>query len=303
MSSRTRVQGRLIRKYINWQDVFGVGHRRCPFPERHAEGDKHPSVFIYPNGAYCFGCGWHTSDILEACRIFLGWSIPKARRYLYGLLAQGRVQQTVQQSEAIKPVSPTLIRKWMNQRKPQDVQYLCDRYALSPIVLNRAFIGYEGNAFTIPHLGLDHQVWAVKFRRDDRKTQDGPKYWALEGRGFYYLYPAFALNWILNNRPSQVLLCEGEFDALSALSHNIPAISVPSGSSTKLKWWSGIWGRFADMGTTLYLAFDMDDAGQRARTAAFYYFERNFPNLLVVSLEWEGGKDVAEVLKARGRLW
>jgi len=51
------------------------------------------------------------------------------------------------------------------------------------------------------------------------------------------------------------------------------------------------------------LAFDKDQAGDRATRKAFYYFQENFPKLLVIELTWEdAAKDVAEQIAKGGKL-
>jgi len=61
----------------------------------------------------------------------------------------------------------------------------------------------------------------------------------------------------------EVVITEGEFDALAYAQHSIPALSLPmgSGGGYKLKWIELDWERLEQF-DTIYLSFDMDTAGQ-----------------------------------------
>ena len=291
-------QDELINHYVNWQAVFGAQHFRCPNPSHQ---DDHPSVFVYPNGMHCFGCGWGTGDIWYACKIFLGWDRAKTRRQLFNFM-QSHSSPRKDNNKQSNPLSIGMIRVWVDSRDTQDTKYLVDKYSVSSEILDLTLIGYTGNAFSIPHVGLDGRVWTVKFRRDDRQTTDPPKYWGLEGREQNYLFPAFALWSYLKEQPESLLLCESEFDALSALSHGYAALSVPSGSSTRLDKWEGIWGELAKREVVIYLAFDMDKAGQKAATKASLYFSK-FPSILTVRASWDDANDLAELFVKGGIIY
>jgi len=301
MTYRKRRQ-RLISIHLNWQNIFGAKHLQCPNPDNHVNGDCHPSAFVYPDGIHCFGCGWRTTDLAEACEIFFGWSRKHTARWAYNYMATHppRPEKTVQ----IKPIPLGAVDIWVNARTSRDTEYLLHKYSVSPDILDIAKIGYiPDRAFTIPHLGLDGRVWAIKFRRDDRESDKPPKYWSFENRGYHYIYPAFAVHHYTKQKtPQRIVLCEGEFDCLAALSHDIPAIAVPSGSATNLTQWAWFWQWMGDNGIILYLGYDMDDAGYAASQRAFTYLSKNHPGLLTIRLEWEGGKDIAEQLSEGGKI-
>lgn len=298
MREHRAAQTKLIKQFLNWQDIFGATHLKCPNP---AHADMHPSAFVYPNGIYCFGCGWRTLDIYEATRIYLGWTHHKARRELYSYISAHPPRG--EKIKHNKPVPPEAVEKWIFQLHQEDVEYLREQYAIDEHVLAAAMIGHTGRAFSIPHLGLDGNTWAVKFRRDDRLKSDGPKYWSLENRSYHHhLYPAVALWHYLNTgMPKRILLCEGEFDCLSALSHGYAAVSVPAGNMTKLENWAWIWQEFADAEVVIYLCYDQDKPGRLAAQEAFSYFKTNHPTLLIIEACWEGAKDIAEYFNRGGK--
>jgi len=290
LTAHHQKQSKIIANHLDWQDLFGAQHYRCSNPEHK---DEHASLFVYPDGMHCFGCGWRIYDIGEACRIFLGWNNAKTRRLLYNYLANHPPR--AEKLEQLNPIPVRLINAWVDARCARDTKYLADKYSISSDVLDLALIGVVGDAFSIPHIGLDGNVWTVKFRRDDRKTTDGPKYWSYKGRGQHYLFPAFALwNYLKVQPPKRLLICESELDALSAMTHGYAALAVPSGANTNLDKWRGIWSQFVANNVTFYVAFDMDEAGQRAAASAQKYLS-NFPGSLVIRLEWEGANDLADL--------
>jgi len=59
----------------------------------------------------------------------------------------------------------------------------------------------------------------------------------------------------------EVVVCEGEIDALSWWTMGIPAVSVPGGAGD-LQWIEIDW-EWLEQFTTIYVSFDMDDAGQK----------------------------------------
>ncbi len=62
------------------------GHFRCLFPERHAHGDRTPSVSINEAKGYfrCFVCNDVKGDVIELVRLSLGMSFPEAIKWLRG---------------------------------------------------------------------------------------------------------------------------------------------------------------------------------------------------------------------------
>lgn len=290
----------LINEFLNWQDVFGAGHLRCPQHRHHVRGeDAHPSAFVYPNGIYCFGCGWHTNDILEACEIFLDMRPDAARRKLLQHLK--RRPPRVEDARQKQPIPLSKVDGWIKNLQAHDMAYIYKVWGIEPRIQQAALLGYNERAFIIPHVGLDGRIWAVKFRRDDRKGTEGTKYWSAAHRSFDFLYPSFEVwKMIKQDMPSRILLCEGEFDALAAVSAGHAAVSLPSGAATSPDKWDWFWDKLDQAGVSVYLAFDQDKAGQRAGRQVRHYLEKIVPDLLVIDLEWDGAKDVAELV-AQGR--
>ncbi|MDR1811928.1 MAG: toprim domain-containing protein [Candidatus Fibromonas sp.] len=62
------------------------GHFRCFFPERHAHGDRTPSVSINEEKGYfhCFACSDVGGDVIDLVRLSLGMSFPEAIKWLKG---------------------------------------------------------------------------------------------------------------------------------------------------------------------------------------------------------------------------
>jgi len=289
-----------IKTYLDWQSVFGEGHLRCPNAQVHVNGDQHPSAFVYEDGIFCFGCGWHTDDIIEACRVFRGWQPSKTIREIYHHLVRNPPRLRKDVRDTPFPIEP--IERWASRLTAQDVSFIQRTWGTTPHIQRAALLGHTGDSFAIPHVGLDDQVWAVKFRRDDRIRTTGPKYWAARACSLKYLYPSFVVKSYLSvGLPRELFLCEGEFDALAALSYGYPAVALPSGVATRLDKWPELWTRLSG-NVSLRIAFDNDNAGNAAACVAFEYFSEAYPDLETQRVELPKDQDVASFLLAGGIL-
>jgi len=97
-----------------------------------------------------------------------------------------------------------------------------------------------------------------------------------------------------------VLLCEGEIDALSALSHEFNAVSGTNGASTfKGAWAHYISGSAPAQEHGVIVAFDGDDAGRKGAQKAAETLHGVGVDVRIASLP--DGQDVNDVLVTEGR--
>lgn len=114
------------------------------------------------------------------------------------------------------------------------LDYVLEERGLSVSTLKKYKVGFDGQAITLPVFGRACQLANVR-RRFLNPAKDGPKIVGLRGRGSQ-LYPR-----IPGEGP--VLLVEGEFDALLARQHGIPAVTSTAGTSWKEEWDESVAGR------------------------------------------------------------
>lgn len=134
---------------------------------------------------------------------------------------------------------PPKIQTWLNKRGISD----------EIIAKNKLF--WDSHAIGIPIFDKDGNVLFNKYRRDP-EYEHGPKYWYDKG-GQQALYGIHNLKDAV-----EVIICEGELDALLLQSNGFCAVTSTGGSqSFKKEWCDELLGR------TIYVCFDNDLAGKQ----------------------------------------
>lgn len=127
---------------------------------------------------------------------------------------------------------------------------------LSVETLRRFEIGYDerSKAITIPVRDVDGVL--INVRRYQMDPTDGRrKIWSVRGHGEHALYPVE----IFDEEPEEVLVCEGEWDALLAIQNGFAAITR---TGTADAWKSSWNSKFKDK--DVWICHDMDEKGQTA---------------------------------------
>lgn len=160
--------------------------------------------------------------------------------------------------EPLPPLDRLLLWQGLLREDQRARLWLCER-GLSEETITRAGLGFHygsRRAITIP-LVDENGLYNLKRRYlDGIDTPERPKYKALRGRP-HGLYPDMP-------QGRSVLLCEGEFDALAARQHGLPAVTGTLG----IEGWEDEWScRFR--GRRVAVAFDAGPrcyelAGERA---------------------------------------
>ena len=143
------------------------------------------------------------------------------------------------------------------------MDYLTIERRLDPVIVAKARVceTEDGTAVAFPYLEWDNEkkAWVVFHRKYVKLARpDGKKdMWSTTGtkRALY------AKNLIEDN-VSELVICEGEIDALSWNSIGIPAVSVPDGVSN-LAWVDEDW-EWLSRFEKLYISMDMDEPGRKA---------------------------------------
>jgi hypothetical protein len=261
------------------QAVFQEGKTfkaRCIRPE-HA--DLSPSMQIYDNGVYCFGCGTHWWPDQFLCEL--------GDRPL--VLTPVHNEHKPDRPRHIPMSMAETYNKWLNTHYSSRLEWLYARGLRLEDAINPNVLGHDGAAFVIPVISWN-EVQSLRFRRDDLWNDDIetdlPKYWGLPGRNTVQIYKPRIPDWV-PVRSDYVHLCEGELDALRLAQEGFPAWSLTNGCRAfKPEHVKEFAGR------KVKVVYDQDAEGRRAgqRVARLLSTEPViWPEVL--------GKDVTEFLQ------
>lgn len=161
-------------------------------------------------------------------------------------------------------ISEQAVNGWhqylMNNRNLQEPMVL--RRGLTRNSMRRWQIGYNPDprvkAYTIPIWDNEGNIANIRHYIFD-PPRGRRKIWSVEGHGGPMLYPLEILE-----DADEILICEGEWDALLTLQRGFPAITRTSSAKT----WDMYWNRlFKDK--TVFICHDMDRDGQAANQKVF----------------------------------
>lgn len=165
---------------------------------------------------------------MDEARAYLGISKPEWR---------GIPDKRPQRPKCQRPKSA--VKEWLEGR------------GLSETTLAAYRVAEQGEWAVFPSLWGDELMW-VKLRHhaDKRKMRVEPD-----------SVPVLFGWQAISDDAREVVICEGEIDALSWYEMGVPALSVPNGAQG-MSWVENEFDRL-DRFDTIYLAFDMDDEGQK----------------------------------------
>lgn len=131
-------------------------------------------------------------------------------------------------------------------------KYLNGRGIPDPLI-HRYLLGWDGRRITIPVTNRAGKVAFFKLAKDPEDASLGPKMLASAG-SYAELY-----GWdrILSN-PSEILICEGEFDRLVLEANGLQAVTSTAGAGTFRAEWAEA---FKDI-PQVYVCFDRDEVGR-----------------------------------------
>lgn len=133
-------------------------------------------------------------------------------------------------------------------------QHIVKDRGLAPKVLKQYKIGWDerSRAYTIPMRGPDRRLANVKWIQPPWAASDGKRHmWVCAGHPSLFLWPSYRLG-----RRTPTLVCEGEWDALTAATLGFEAVTSTGGSGK----WDDDWNsRFRSL--TVVIVRDMDGAG------------------------------------------
>lgn len=169
--------------------------------------------------------------------------------------------------------------------------YLRRERGIADEVIALHFLGWNGQRITIPITDRDQQVVAFKFAKDPADATDSPKMLATPGaRAELYGWERVLA------KPTQIIICEGEFDRLVLESQGYAAVTSTGGALTFRRE----WGPYFDPIPSIYVCFDNDDAGREGAQRV----AEAIPRALIVRLPEEVGEggDVTDFFVRLGRV-
>lgn len=139
---------------------------------------------------------------------------------------------------------------------PDRLKEFIQRRGLTRHTLKEFQIGWDktAKAYSIPVWDQAGELINIRWYQLD-PPDVRRKIWSVEGRGQAVLFPAQQIS----DLGDEVVLCEGELDALLTIQNGFDAITRTNGAAN----WNSEWNKIFT-GKTVYLAHDMDHTGQAA---------------------------------------
>lgn len=220
----------LVGQYLELEKAGRVYKALCPF--HHDEKTK--SFTVYPDGAYCFGCGQYFSPVWFLIK-FLGISKREALEIL------GRPLPTLPEfpkppKGPIKPIPLDIIRNWHSMLKGRR-EYFHSRL-FTDETIDRELWGWDGRRYVVTVWDGPPGRKCVCVRRRAAQGVE-PKYLGLEGHNPRVLYNLWAAQKFYEAGFSRKVLYVffGEFDAALAYQDGFPAISPTNGQNSWVDEW------------------------------------------------------------------
>lgn len=230
--------------------------------------DPEPSLAVFSENAYCFGCGKYWGAFDFAAELW-GVDWQQARdRVRAGELPKAKVLPNPDVASIQELAAQVLTYHANLQYNPAARRYLNGR-GLDDETIYESRIGYTGRAFAIPIYDKNRCLQTIRYRRDDNAGTVGPKYWGTAGRNQSFLYVPPLFDWRSGWRQAceadginydtvrPVVLCEGEFDALILAQAGVRAVSMTNGVNAFNEAHIPLFDN-----APVWLCFDSDEPGR-----------------------------------------
>lgn len=224
------------------------------------QGEPGQSLKVCVSGAKVgvwtdFAAGGEGGDLIDLWAAVKGMRLPEALDDIRGWLGievptfERKERKTYRRPERPKCAAP----------KSVVLGYLTGERKLSPDALAAYRIGEQGRMIVLPSL-VNGDLIAVKYLGVDR-SPEGKKITHVEAGCEPVLFGWQAID----PNAREVVITEGEIDAMTAWDYGLPAMSVPfgGGRGAKQQWIESEFERLLRF-ETIYLALDMDHEGESA---------------------------------------
>ncbi len=233
----------------------------CPF---HAENT--PSLHVYDDGGWkCYGCSKHGDVIDFVGYLFYGNTYNPDSHFLdiVDRLGALDIKPLPQVASAAKPqpkkkshlrIPNEDVTRWHSSMTNDHRAWWHSR-GLNDTTIDYFRLGFDGDRYTIPvgYRGVWFNVRRRATPEATKRNPDTPKYLSATGSRVG-LFNADILHGC-----QQLVICEGEIDAMLLHQNGIDAICSTAGAGT----WRLNWNEHLTHIPHIYVVFDNDEAGER----------------------------------------
>lgn len=235
---------------------------KCPL---HDDKKRSASLNVETWQWYCQACsrGGHVRDLVKEMQN-------------QGEPAEAKSRRKKEEVEPLDPEDADLYHKWLMQDEVAS-NTLMARRGLNMKTLRKFQIGWHRGeqVYVIPVFDTEGSLVNLRYY-DPNPKDERRKIYSEAGHGEPVLYPISSLEY------DEVVLCEGEFDALATIQAGLPAITKTGGATT----WNPAWNEHF-RGKTVYVCHDMDKAGQQANQVVVSNLRGIAEKLRVVELPYD----------------
>jgi hypothetical protein len=192
--------------------------------------------------------------------------------------------------DSVEEISDAKVQGWCSALMANEValEELITVRGLTTKTISEYEIGWDSgrNCYTIPITVETGDI--VNVRRYQIRTPKGRrKIWGIEGKNQPRLYPIKALE------SEQIIICEGELDAIITNQNGFPAITKTGAALS----WNAKWNR-EFKGKMIYLCHDCDETGQDANRRVGLAMSKVASEVRVMRLPYpiveKDGKDLTD---------
>jgi MCM P-loop domain/Toprim-like len=269
-----------LRPYmVGKPNAEGEWSMHCPL---HPDAKRSASLNVNTGKYYCFaGCGG--GDVRELLLRRKEWVPPPTTGYSKPRANISRPPQNLDDS---------MVKQWAAalRRLARPRSRIKRMRGLNEHTLRTFDIGWDANqkAYCIPVRLADDTLVNVRFY-DPEPPEERRKIWSVPGHGSPMLYP---LSQLLDD-PREIVVCEGEMDALLTIQHGFRAITRTASATT----WNPDWARYFK-GRVVYICHDMDKAGQQGNQLVGHALAKVAKEIRVIQLPYKvtekHGKDLTD---------
>lgn len=260
---------------------------RCVFGDCDAKTRHAGHLYVDPEtGVYfCHKCE-AKGNMVTLARHF--GDDPAELGFKEGLVHIGRaLRRKAKQIE--ESISDEQVEAWHDALPPEIHSWLTGERGISEEVVAQAKIGWDGSRIVIPIASPDGAWLFAKQRQPPGKEETGPKYQYPAGSKAA-LYGAHLLQ-----GAAEVIVCEGELDALALRSRGFISVTSTGGAGTFPEEWASAFSGIPKV----HVVFDLDDAGRKGALAVAKLIAHSRVGLLPEELGEHG--DVTDFFTKAGK--
>src|ERR1051325_6306444 len=136
---------------------------------------------------------------------------------------------------------------------PKRIRHYLNSRGIPDHIINSSILGWDGWRITIPIYNQEGEVIFFKLAKNPQDKRPSPKMLTSLGAGV----ELYGWDRVLE-KPTQIIICEGEFDRLVLEAQGFAAVTSTGGAATFRPQWADELKRIDQV----YVCFDRDQAGR-----------------------------------------